>query len=77
MQTNLIAKPKNGIRDTQRRCRISEKRSLCVDILVVIVSMTLEEALDKLKGDVDFQRKGISCVALEEALATLQEDVKF
>ena len=39
--------------------------------------MTLEEALDKLKGDVDFQRKGISCVALEEALATLQEDVKF
>lgn len=66
---------KNGIRDTRRRCRFSEEGHLCADRLVVIVSTALEEVLDTLGGDVDFQSKGISCVAPKEALDTLQEDV--
>ena len=45
---------KNDIRDTWRRCQISEERYLCADILVVIVSMEFEEALDTIKGDVEF-----------------------
>ena len=46
-------------------------------MLVVIVSTTLEEALDTLGGDVDFQRTNISCVAPKEASNTLYGDVKF
>ena len=49
----------------------------CPDILVVIVSMKLEEALDTLEGDVDFQRKGVSCAAPKEASDTLHGDVKL
>ena len=44
---------------------------------MVIVSTALEEALDTLRGDVDFRRKSISCVALKEALGTLHGDVKL
>ena len=66
---------KNGVKDTWRRCRLSEERRL--DILVVIISTALEEALDTLRGDVDFQRKGVSCAAPEEASDTLHGDVKF
>ena len=47
------------------------------NILVVIVSMALEEVLDTLRGHVDFWRKGVSCAAPKEASSTLQEDVKF
>ena len=46
-----------------------------LDILVVIVSTTLEEALDTLRGDVDFQRKGVSCAAPKAASGTLHGDV--
>ena len=68
---------KNGIRDTQRRCQLLEERCPYADTLVVIVSTTLEEALDTLGGDVDFWRKGVSCAAPNEAPGTLHEDVKF
>ena len=43
----------------------------------MIVSTALEEALDTLRGDVDFQRKGVSCAAPKEALGTLHGDVKL
>ena len=39
--------------------------------------MALEEVLNTLGGDVDFQRKGVSCVAPKEVLDTLHGDVKF
>ena len=39
--------------------------------------MALEEALDTLGGDVDFQRKGVSCAAPKEASDTLHGDVKL
>ena len=39
--------------------------------------MALEEVLDTLGGDVNFQRKGVSCVTPKEASGTLHEDVKF
>ena len=39
--------------------------------------ITLEEALDTLRGDVDFRRKGVSCAALKEASGTFHGDVKL
>ena len=68
---------KNGIRDTRRRCLLLEERHPYADILVVIVSTTLEEVLDTLGGDVNFQRKDVSCATLEETSETLDGDVKF
>ena len=65
---------KNDIRDTQRRCQILEERCPCI---VVVISMAFEEALDTLRGDVDFRRKGISCATPKEASGTLHEDMKF
>lgn len=42
-----------------------------------VVSMTLEEALDTLEGDVEFCRKGVSCTTPEEALDKLEGDLQF
>ena len=46
-------------------------------MLVVIVSTALEEALDKLEGDKDFQKKDVSCATPQEASDTLHGDVKL
>ena len=54
-----------------------EERHPYEDILVMMISTTLEEALDTLRRDVDFRRKGVSCATPKEALGTLHGDVKF
>ena len=56
---------------------MSNFRGKTLEIFMVIVSMELEEALDTLGGDVDFQRKGVSCATPKEASGTLHGDVKL
>jgi hypothetical protein len=43
----------------------------------MIVSTTLKEVLNTLRGDVDFKRKDILGGALEDTLDTLVGDMKF